>query len=339
MNRVRIVTPIYNDWLSFSHLLADLNQVAETLPFQLYVTGVNDGSSESPFPALADIPAFPNLMGVEILHLALNLGHQRAIAVGLCVAADDADADAVIIMDADGEDPPDTIPLLTSLIRDQQDFCFVAQRRKRVETLAFKASYFVYKTFFKLLTGRIIKFGNYSIISFGHLQRLVMVSDLWNNLPAAILRSRIPIQPITIDRGRRYAGKSKMNLASLVVHGFSGISVYADTIFVRLLLFSGVLILVSAFGVAILLALRIFAPAHATPGWATTVTFGLCIIILQLLFTALSSLLMLLNNRVQRLFIPRLDYLPYLRSRQKLFCGNVSAYAAARNPLNENSAA
>lgn len=319
MQSVRVVTPVYNDWASFSHLLAELNQVAEHLPFKLYVTAVNDGSSEAPFPALSNLPEFPNLLGVEILHLALNLGHQRAIAVGLCVAADDADADAVIIMDADGEDPPSTIPLLTSLIGDQDDFCFVAQRRKRVETLTFKLSYMVYKACFQLLTGRIINFGNYSIISAGYLQRLVMVSDLWNNLPAAILRSRIPIRPILIDRGRRYTGKSKMNLTSLVVHGFSGISVYADTIFVRLLLLAGMFVGMSAIGVTVLLLLRIFVPAHATPGWATTVTFGLCIIILQMLFTALSSLLMLLNNRVQRLFLPRVDYLPYLKTRQKLF--------------------
>ena len=319
MDRVRVVTPIYNDWVSFSRLLEDLNQVAERLPFKLYVTAVNDGSTEPPFPTLAALPPLPNLLGAEILHLALNLSHQRAIAVGLCVAADDADADAVIIMDGDGEDPPDTIPLLTQSIAGQEDFCYVAQRRKRVESMVFKFSYLIYKTFFQTLTGHTINFGNYSILSAGYLQRLVMVSDLWNNLPAAILRSRIPFHPVTIDRGRRYAGKSKMNLTSLVVHGFSGISVYADTIFVRLLLLSGVMILFSVVGVAVLLTLRVFFPAHATPGWATTVTFGLSIIILQLLFTTLSSLLMLLNSRVQRLFIPRVDYLPYLKRREVLF--------------------
>jgi hypothetical protein len=69
----------------------------------------------------------------------------------------------------------------------------------------------------------------------------------------------------------------------------------------------------------VLLGLRLFVPAHATPGWATTIIFGLSIIILQLVVTALSSLLMLLNNRVQRLVIPKLDYVPYVRSRQMLF--------------------
>ncbi len=110
-----------------------------------------------------------------------------------------------------------------------------------------------------------------------------------------------------------------MNFTSLIVHGFSGISVYAETIFVRLLILSVVLVIASILLVGCLVTLRIFFPAHATPGWTTTISFGLTIIILQVLFTALSSILMLLNSRVQRLIIPRFDYLPYVRDRRLLF--------------------
>ena len=75
----------------------------------------------------------------------------------------------------------------------------------------------------------------------------------------------------------------------------------------------------SFFLVSGLLILRIFFPAHATPGWTTTISFGLTIIILQALFTALSSILTLLNNRVQRLIVPRLDYPAYVKNRNLLF--------------------
>jgi hypothetical protein len=110
-----------------------------------------------------------------------------------------------------------------------------------------------------------------------------------------------------------------MNFTSLIVHGLSGISVYADTIFVRLIMLSVGLIISSVIAVLVLLTLRIYFPAHATPGWATTVTFGLIIIILQVLFTALSSILMLLNNRVQRLIVPKIDCPVYIDYRQRLF--------------------
>jgi glycosyltransferase involved in cell wall biosynthesis len=319
VNRVRLVIPVYNDWASFRILLHELDSVAAELPFAMFVSAVDDGSVDEAMPALGDLSGLKHLVGAEIITLAVNVGHQRAIAVGLCAAAEDKDFDAVIIMDADGEDPPRSIKELTSGIGERVDFAFVAQRKKRVETASFKFFYLLYKSFFKMVTGRSISFGNFCVLSASYVERLVMVSDLWNNLPAALLRSRLPLRLVPIHRGKRYAGKSKMNFHSLIVHGLSAISVYADTIFVRLLILSVVLVIASVLLVAGLATLRIFFPAHATPGWTTTITFGLAIIILQVLFTALSSILTLLNSRVQRLVVPKLDYLPYIRGRSLVF--------------------
>ncbi len=319
MNKLRVIVPVYNDGPSFGMLLRELDKAAVSLPFQLFVSAVDDGSTEDILSGIGDLSGLHHLVGVEIISLAVNVGHQRAIAVGLCTAADDHDSDAVLIMDADGEDPPQSIHSLTSNIGDRKDFLFVAQRKKRIETLSFKFFYFLYKGFFKVVTGKTINFGNFCIVSSSYLDRLVMIADLWNNLPAAILRSRLPLNLVPIHRGRRYAGKSKMNFTSLIVHGLSGISVYADTIFVRLLILSVVLVITSVILICALLTLRIFFPTHATPGWTTTIAFGLTIIILQVLFTALSSILMLLNNRVQRLIVPRLDYPAYVKNRRLLF--------------------
>jgi glycosyltransferase involved in cell wall biosynthesis len=319
MKSLRIVTPVFNDWESFSILLRELDKVAATLPFPLFVSAVDDGSLQEADPDALQISGLQHLAGVESIRLSTNVGHQRAIAIGLCIAVKTADADAVLIMDADGEDPPAAIATLTDGLSDRTDFCRVAQRAKRSETRLFKLFYFFYKSFFKALTGKTINFGNFSILSASYVKRLVMISDLWNNLPAAVLRSRLPIEFIPIHRGRRYAGKSKMNFTSLIVHGLSGISVYADTIFVRLLMLSGCLAILGALLVATVLFLRIFVPAHATPGWATTIVFGITIILLQVLFTAVSSILMLLNNRVQRLFLPIADFEPYVSHQTLLF--------------------
>jgi polyisoprenyl-phosphate glycosyltransferase len=319
MLRLRIVVPVYNDWPSFRILLRELDRVAARLSTRIFVTAVDDGSTEQPDPAFNNFADIQNLEGAEIVHLAANVGHQRAIAIGLCVAVTDDDFDAVLIMDADGEDPPQSIETLMQKIGQRTEFCIVAQRRKRTEKILFKVSYLLYKTLFRFVTGKTINFGNFSLLSRNYCQRLVMVADLWNNLPAAILRSRLPITTVPLDRGRRYAGSSRMNFTSLVVHGLSGISVYADTIFIRLLVLTIALTVFGAISVATVLTLRIFFPVHATPGWATTVTFGLAIITLQVFFTALSSILMLLHSRVQRLFVPIADFKLYLGSRQLLF--------------------
>jgi hypothetical protein len=133
-----------------------------------------------------------------------------------------------------------------------------------------------------------------------------------------VLRSKLPIERVPIDRGNRYAGKSKMDFVSLVVHGMSGISVYAETIYVRMLLMTVALVGLILVAVPVLLILRIYFPMHATPGWATTISFGLIIIFLQLFLTSISSVLTMLNGRMQRLVLPLIDYKPYVAQRRTL---------------------
>ena len=319
-----MVIPVYNDWVSFGILLEKLNGLAKTLPVSLLVLGVDDGSTE-PEPVWNSVAGagqrWDALEGVQIVQLTTNMGHQRAIAVGLCVAVEEHDRDAVLVMDADGEDPPEALKTLLQAAPDRKEFCIVAQRRRRTENLTFRLSYFIYKAVFRIVTGKKISFGNFSLTSRAYVRRLVMIPDLWNNFAAAVLRSRLPVDLVPIDRGNRYAGISKMNFVSLVVHGLSGISVFAETIYVRLLLLTIALVGVTAVSIPILLVLRIFYPMHATPGWATTVSFGMIIIFLQVFLTAISTILMLLNSREQRLVLPLVDYKPYVASKHMLTGG------------------
>jgi glycosyltransferase involved in cell wall biosynthesis len=313
-----VVVPVYNDWISLKVLLGRLNEVAKTMATRIFVTVVDDGSIEPMEDSLGDLSGLTSLEGIEVVNLAVNVGHQRAIAIGLCVAVEEHNLDAALVMDGDGEDPPESIATLLKNAEGRKEFCIVAQRRRRMEKISFKLSYLLYKGVFRLLTGKEISFGNFSLTSRGYLRRLVMTSELWNNLPAAVLRSRLPVDKVPVDRGRRYAGDSRMNFVSLIVHGLSGISVYADAIFVRMLLLTIFLVSFGTVTISTVLFLRLFHPQYATPGWATTVSFGMIIILTQVFFTTISSILMLLNNRVQRLVLPIQEYRPYIASRRLL---------------------
>ena len=318
MERLRIVVPVYNDWVAFGRLLRELDVVAATLPMRVAVSAVNDGSTEALDGTLGALETLRHMDNVEVVHLYANMGHQRAIAIGLCAAVEKNDADGILIMDSDGEDEPSAIPRLLAMAAGREEYCVVARRGQRTENLRFRMGYVAYKFIFKALTARQINFGSFSLLSRGNARKLVRVADLWNNLAVAILRSKLQIQPVQVDRGRRYAGESKMNFTSLVVHGFSGISVYAETIFARLLLLTIALFCMSVVLVVTVLTLRMFFPGHATPGWATTVSFGMAILLVQVLSVAVSSLLMLLNSRVQRLVLPINEYALYVERTEML---------------------
>ena len=314
--RVTIVIPVFNDWDSLLILMQRIDAVAASLPFHhLRLCAVDDGSTKPMGDLAATARQMQNLEAIETVHLALNMGHQRAIAIGLCVAAQKNECDAVIVMDSDGEDPPEAIPELLTCAAKAEDFLIVARRGKRKEGLRFRISYVAYKFLFRTFVGRPISFGNFSFISCGYLRRLVLLPDLWNNLAAAMLRSRLPMHLVPVDRGRRYAGRSQMNFTSLVIHGFSAISAYAETIFVRLLMTSLVLTALTAVALVGTATLRLLMPQFATPGWATTVSFGMIIVLLQVLFVMLTSMLTLFNGRVQQLVVPIRDFAIYVERR------------------------
>lgn len=314
---LRVVTPVFNDWPCFIRLVQELDQACASLACPVSVLAIDDGSTDLPPRNLQAAGPLASLQRVEIVNLAMNVGHQRAIALGLAIAAQEAETGAIVIMDADGEDRPQDILRLVQAAQGRDDFVIVAERAHRTESLSFRIFYTLYKLIFALLTGKKLGFGNFSLLSREYAFRLAMLPDLWNTFPGALMRSRLPITRLPVDRGHRYSGSSKMNYASLIVHGLSGLSVYSDTIFVRLLVAVVALFGVSMLVIVTVVGIRLFTDL-ATPGWATTVVFGTMIILMQAIVSTLTALLLLLNNRSQRLIIPALDYHRFVRGRTEL---------------------
>ena len=147
-----IVTPVFNDRACFIRLIQELDQACSVLACSVSVLAIDDGSTEPPSPNLQAAGPLASLQKVEIVHLAMNVGHQRAIAVGLAIATQDEETDAIVIMDAGGEDRPQDIPRLIEAARGRDEFVVVAQRHERTESRAFKILYGLYNLLFTTLT-------------------------------------------------------------------------------------------------------------------------------------------------------------------------------------------
>lgn len=244
-----------------------------------------------------------------MLHLHRNLGHQKAIAIGLSYAHAHLAFDAVLVMDADGEDRPQDIPRM--LQAAQGDTIVLARRASRQDNLQFKIFYALYRIFFRLLTGRRIAFGNFMLLPRTAVATLVYQKEIWNHLAGAVLKARLPFQTIDAHRGHRYQGHSKMNFTALILHGLGAISVFMEVIVIRLLLLSLTLIGVSALALIFILGIRFFTQA-AIPGWATTAFSSMLIVLLQSFLLSLFTLFLYLTSQAQRPFIPARHYNDYL---------------------------
>ncbi len=84
------------------------------------------------------------------MHLARNLGHQKAIALGIAYINADVRSDFIIVMDADGEDRPEDIAKLLQESNKYTGHVIFARRTGRSEGVIFRAFYFFYKVFFSL---------------------------------------------------------------------------------------------------------------------------------------------------------------------------------------------
>lgn len=162
-----------------------------------------------------------------ILTLRYNLGHQRAIAIGLSWVQTHLKDMSVLVMDGDGEDDPkDTLHLVKYGLKNPEHIIF-ASRNKREESLLFLFGYWCYKGLFKICTGHYISFGNFCYIPAHINARVVHLPDLWSHFAAAILR-RITFPLIQVNRNKRIAGESHMSFTNLILHGLSAISVFRE---------------------------------------------------------------------------------------------------------------
>ena len=329
---IGIVTPVFNDWESFTALVGEIVARFRGGDIVFHVLAVDDGSSARfDSDAMAVVPD-GCIAEIEVLGLALNLGHQRAIASGLCAVADRRDIEAVIVMDSDGEDRPDDIAALLAAAERNTGQVVLAHRAKRSETRAFRFWYAIYKLLFHTLTGRAISFGNYALLPMSAVQRLVHMPELWNNLAASIMRSRLPYMTVATERGTRYAGRSNMNMVALVVHGLSAMSVYVDMIFVRVLMAAGVVAALSVLGIIGITLIRV-ATDLAIPGWATVAVGDLFIVLLQTVVIVIATSLMMLAGRSSRPIIPIVDAWPFIAERRRIDSGRRTASRRERVEL------
>lgn len=285
-----IVMPVYEDVEASSRLMQELSM---EFGKDVFVVAVDDGSVKQ--PVQIDSLTAAGVEGV-VIKLRRNVGHQKAISIGLGYAADNMHTEQrVVVMDSDGEDLPSTITDLLKALSQAETDVVVAQRKSRVETFKFKAFYAVYKRFFSLMTGRAISFGNFMALNSTAVKRLVAMQELSIHVAGAVLASKLRAKACLLDRGPRYAGQSKMNFVGLALHGFKGLMVFAEDVLVRVGIACAGIAALSVIGVALAILLKLIG--FSTPGWFS---IALGILVLMFMQTGALALMTLMLTGVMR---------------------------------------
>jgi glycosyltransferase involved in cell wall biosynthesis len=304
-----VVTPVYEDSEASGRLFRELR--AE-LGADVRIVAVDDGSVRSPVE-----PGSISAAGLDgvVVRLKRNVGHQRAIAIGLNYAAEHCgDAQCFVVMDSDGEDMPASIRELAAALGDSGGGVVVAKRRNRVESLGFRLFYLSYKWLFKLATGRAISFGNFMALTPEALARLVAMQELWIHVAACVLASKLRVELRPLDRGPRYAGNSHMNFVGLALHGFRALMVFAEDVLVRVGIACAIVAGLTVVGMSAAVVLKVIG--FATPGW-----FSVALGIMLLIFLQTGTLVLvtlMLTGVVRSGSIALLDWRNFVASIEKV---------------------
>jgi len=316
MKSIVILTCLYDDWQSATELFRTLGEELGRRRWPVQLVVVDDGSLERrPADFLRDMAGFSL---IEVVTLNRNMGHQRAIAVGLSHIFETKSADAVVVMDSDGEDRPgDLIRLIEAFASQEEPRVVFAARVRRSESGLFRVCYQFYRALHFFLTGYGIRFGNFSIVPRSLLGRLVVDPNLWLHFAATVVSSRIPYTTIPTQRGVRLHGKSKLNLVSLVIHGIAAISCYNAIVGVRLIFCS---LGLSAVLISLIMAVIIIrlATPWAIPGWATFAVGLLLIPLVEVFLMVLAFAAIAISSRKAHFFFPIQQYKFLIRDLESI---------------------
>ena len=215
-----VLVPVYNeiDVLPEFHrrLTAVLGACAPTYE----VMYVNDGSSDGSLAWLEDLcdrdPA------VALVDLSRNFGKEIAMAAGL----DHVVGEAVVVIDADLQDPPEVIPRLLEQWRAGYDNVFARRRRREGETWLKKAS----AAWFYKLIGRLSRVdiprdtGDFRLLSRRAVQALRQLREQHRFMKGLFAWIGYPSIAVEYDRDPRMAGQTKFNYWKLWNFAIEGIT-------------------------------------------------------------------------------------------------------------------
>jgi len=231
MKKYIILIPVYNDWKSVFKLIDNIDLQVNNETIDIVI--VNDASTES-FDN--NQKKFSKINSVKIINLIKNGGHRKAIATGLKYCQENLEYDYIIPMDGDGEDRPEELKDFFKQAQETQPEVITATRIKRSESFLFKFLYSMHKIFTHLITGKLIRFGNYTCLSKNAVSKLLSDGSVWLSYSGAVTKHFPQFSTIQSIRGERYFGPSKMSILALFLHSFRISTVFRENIFIRVVI-------------------------------------------------------------------------------------------------------
>ena len=225
---------------------------------------VDDGSSDGSLEALLELRRHDPR--VSVLSLSRNCGHQVAVTAGLDAAGD---ADAVVVMDTDLQDPPAVSLELLERWEDGADVVY-AQRRSRRDTL-FKRStaWAFYRVLDRLAEIQIPRdTGDFRLLDRRVVAEVARYGEHHRFLRGIVAHVGYRQEAVLFDRDQRHAGTSGYPLRTMLAFAANGVLGFSTAPLRWITRLGSAISALSLLLAAYVLGVRLLVPGESVPGWA-----------------------------------------------------------------------
>lgn len=214
---ISIVSPVHNEEEVIEEFVTRIKSALQDLNWELLL--VDDGSTDGSYEVIARLAA--DDARIRPIKLSRNFGHQPAITCGI----ENAKGDAVVILDADLQDPPEVINEFISKWREGYEVVYGKRNTRKGESFFKRVSA---ASFYRLLnrisdTKLPVDTGDFRLIDRKVVNALNLMNEKNRYVRGMVAWIGFNQIPVLYDRDPRKAGKTKFNFFKIISFGTDGL--------------------------------------------------------------------------------------------------------------------
>ncbi len=270
MIRYSIVVPVYNEELVVEESYKRLKQVMDSTnePYELIF--VNDGSRDKTAELVSGLCDHDK--NVRLINFSRNFGHQTAITAGM----DNSSGQAVVVIDADLQDPPEVILDMIAKWKEGYDVVYGQRLKRKGETFFKKVTA---KLFYRLLSSMTsvdipVDTGDFRLIDRKVCDVMSSLTEKNRYVRGLVSWVGFKQTAVTYVRDERFAGETKYPLKKMLKFAMDGITTFSYKP-LKISTYVGFLVSILSFiYLIVVLCLKLFTDTTVS-GWASTLAVSL----------------------------------------------------------------
>lgn len=266
-----IVVPVFNELAVLPECYARLRQVLSKLQLQHEIIFVDDGSTDGSAEYLSSLAR--TVPAIKLVRLSRNFGKEAAMTAGI----EQTRKTAVIVLDADLQDPPELIPEMVDAWHEGADVVCMRRRSRAGETPFKRLSSYLYYRLLNRLSDVAIPqdIGDFRLLSRRAVRALARLPERCRYMKGLYAWIGMPTQVLEYDRAPRTGGTTKWNYWGLLRLATEGITSFSTA---PLRWATGLGLVAAAggalFGSAIIIKTAMFGdPVQGYPSMIAAITF------------------------------------------------------------------